>query len=318
MNKFIRKFNQNRNTIFLDIFIVISVIIAIYFVNGIFKKKHQEEAQQNTTVENIAQIQQRTPVVTDKQISKNTNESNINIIDNFIKLCNENNPKEAYNLISEDCKKEVFPTEQIFVNNYYSKIFNNERKYAYESWSVIGNSYTYKIKLYNNDNLLATGGTNTSYVEEYYTIVKNLKEEKLNINNFIGKNELNVEKSSQNISIKVTDVAKFFDYEIYTIEIKNGTNKEILLDSKEKTNTMYLLDENQNKYVSYSHEISKDKLWLRAGETRTLKIKFTKSYSSEVDTKAIVFSDIVLDYNEYKNTENKADYKDREGIIVKF
>lgn len=317
MNKFIRKFNQNRNTIFLDIFIVISVIIAIYFVNGLFKKKHQEEAK-NIVIENRTEIQQRTPAVTDKEISKKTNESNINIIDNFIKLCNEQNPKEAYNLISEDCKKEVFPTEQIFINNYYSKIFNTERKYAYESWSVIGNSYTYKIKLYNDDNLLATGGTNTSYVEEYYTIVKNLKEEKLNINNFIGKKELNVENSSTNISIKAKEVAKFFDYETYTVEIKNNTSKEILLDSKEKTNTMFLLDEKENKYVSYSHEIAKDKLWLRAGETRTLKIKFTKSYSSEVYTKAIVFSDIVLDYNEYKNTENKADYKDREGIIVKF
>lgn len=318
MNKFIRKFNQNRNMIFLDIFIVISVIIAIQFVNGIFKKKHQEEAQQNRVVENISQIQQRTPAVTDKEIGKNTNESNINVIDNFIKLCNEKNPKDAYNLISEDCKKEVFPTEQIFINNYYSKIFNTERKYAYESWSVIGNSYTYKIKLYNNDNLLATGGTNTTYVEEYYTIVKGSKEEKLNINNFINKKEINVENSSTNISIKVMEVAKFFDYETYTIEIKNKTSKEVLLDSKEKTNTMYLLDENQNKYVSYSHEIANDKLWLRAGETRILKIKFTKSYSSEIETKAIVFSDIVLDYNEYRNTSDKTDYKNRESINVKF
>lgn len=318
MNKFIRKFNQNRNMIFLDIFIVISVIIAIYFVNGILKKKHQEEKNNNIVIEKKTEIQQRTSTVTDKEISKKTNESNINIIDNFIKLCNEHKPKEAYNLISEDCKKEVFPTEQIFINNYYSKIFNNERKYKYESWSVIGNSYTYKIKLYNDDNLLATGGTNTSYVEEYYTIVRNLKEEKLNINNYISKKEINVEKSSTNISIKAIEVAKFFDYETYTVEIKNNTSKEILLDSKEKTNTMFLLDEKENKYVSYSHEIAKDKLWLRAGETRTLKIKFTKSYSSEVDTKAIVFSDIVLDYNEYKNTQNKTEYKNRESIIVKF
>lgn len=317
MNKFIRKFNQNRNMIFLDIFIVISVIIAIYFVNGIFKKKHQEEAK-NMVVENTTEIIQRTPAVTDKEISKKTNESNINIIDNFIKLCNEQNPKDAYNLISEDCKKEVFPTEQIFINNYYSKIFNAQRQYKYESWSAIGNSYTYKIKLYNDDNLLSTGGANTTYVEEYYTIVRNSKEEKLNINNFINKNELNVENSSTNISIKVKEVAKFFDYETYTIEVKNKTNKEILLDSKEKTNTMYLLDENQNKYVSYSHEIANDKLWLRAGETRSIKIKFTKSYSSEIEIKGIVFSDIILDYNEYKNTSNKSEYKDREKIGIKF
>lgn len=40
----------------------------------------------------------------------------------------------------------------------------------------------------------------------------------------------------------------YTDYEIYNLALRNNTNKTILLDSQEETNTVYLVDEDKHQY----------------------------------------------------------------------
>lgn len=315
MNNIVRKFNQNRKMICLYIFIFVCIIIGIQVVNYVIKKQNENKSNETNNIQNISSYEKRTSTLTEKTVNEKINDKNIEIIDKFIKLCNEKKPEEAYSLISDDCKKQKFPSKDDFIKNYYESFFDTEKKYEYEIWINKGTNYTYKIKLY-NDNLMQTGGKETSYIEEYYTIKQDKYENKININGFINTASLNQDSSNMNINISVKEKNTFMEFETYIVEIKNNTQNDILIDSKENTDTMYIEDDKENKYPCYSHEISQDKLILKAKETRKVKIKYTKQYTSTLETKKMVFADIILNYNEYKEKSNKKEYKNRCEISI--
>ena len=52
--------------------------------------------------------------VTEEQVKENKEL----IIDQFIKYCNSKDINNAYNLLSDDCKNEVFKNIETFNNNY--------------------------------------------------------------------------------------------------------------------------------------------------------------------------------------------------------
>ena len=317
LNNIVRKFNQNSRTIFFDVFIVICIIICIQVVNHVIKKQNENKNNETNNIQNISSNEKKTSTLTEKTVNEKTNDENIKLIDEFINLCNEKNPKKAYELLSEDCKEQKFSTEEEFINNYYSKFFETKKEYDYQMWINKINQYTYQVKLYNND-LMATGGQESSYIEEYYTVIKENDVDKLNINNFVCTKVKNNEESNSNITVKVLKRDIFMEYETYMLEIINNSGKNILIDSKEKTDTIYVQDEKENKYPSYSHEISQDKLIVRAGETRKVKVKYTKQYTSTLESKNLVFSDIILDYDQYKQVSNKKEYTNRCEISVKL
>lgn len=317
MNGFIRKFNQNRKMIFLDVFIIVSVIICIQVVNNVLKDKHKNEYENIVnTQQDISSYNSRQSVVTGETVDTKKHENNSQIIENFIKYCNDKNPQKAYELLSEACKAKMFPTENDFINQYYLIFFKDQQEYNYESWLTKSGKYTYKVDLY--EDMLKTGGQNTSVTEEYYTVVTENNSTKLNINGFVNSTKMNKNKGNSNITVTIKEKNTFMEYETYVIEVKNNTNKDILLDSKESTNTMYIQDKKENKYSSYSHEISYDKLWVKPNMTRTIEIKFTKEYSSQLDAEKLVFSDIILDYNTYKNLNDKKQYTNRYNLEIDF
>ena len=84
-------------------------------------------------------------------------------------------------------------------------------------------SYTYKVTYYEDD-LLATGGTTTNKnFEDYITIINQNGERKLNINNFIKKQEINKTQATEAIQITIKNKRVYRSYEQYRILIKNNT-----------------------------------------------------------------------------------------------
>ena len=63
--------------------------------------------------------------------------------------------------------------------------------YQLELWYAAASTYTYRIT-YFSDNLLATGNaTPTNTKDDYITIISSRDGDKLNINNFVEKEEVN-------------------------------------------------------------------------------------------------------------------------------
>ena len=141
-------------------------------------------------------------------------------------------------------------------------------------------------------------------IQDYYTIVKENDEYKLNINNYIGKEEVNKTKKQNGVEIYIAERKNYIDYEIYILKIKNNTQNDILLDSKKNTRTVYLTDMKNQNYVAFLNELSIDDLTIKSGTMQTVSIKFNKAYNPQKVVKSINFTNIVLNYQEYLNNGN--------------
>ena len=232
--------------------------------------------------------------VTEEQVKENREL----IIDKFIKYCNAKDITNAYNLLSDDCKNEVFKNIETFNNNYIKVNFEEQRLYSKEKY----NGSTYKVQLYNNG--LSTGKQEESFAEDYYTIIEQDNEEKLNISSFVKSEKIERITNINNIKVNVSKKLVYMEYEIYEFNITNLTQNPLLLDTKQKTNTMYLLDKNGVKYYATGHEVANTLLKILPNATNKIRIKYIKELKTNTANKA-VFEDIVLNYLENSNNDKK-------------
>ena len=87
----------------------------------------------------------------------------------------------------------------------------------------------------------------------------------------------------------------FYEHEIYNIEVKNNTNKEICLDNGENTSTLYIEDSNGIKYEAVSTEIMYNAFKIPAGSSMKYSIKYANSYRTNREIEKLVFENIILD-----------------------
>lgn len=318
MYRLIRFYNQNRKKIFKIILIIVFIIAIIQLLNFLEKLNNEKNTVQNSIIANNNKIdtEQGTGLVTNKSAISGDSIPDVklkresNIISDFMDYCNDRKVSEAYALLSDDCKEQLFETEQIFKTNYYDVIFDDEVKiFTIENW--IGS--TYKVEMSND--ILATGSIKRQNTD-YFTIVEQEDEYKLNIKNYIGKTDTNGEAKYNDVKIKVVSSYAYMDYEIYDIQIMNNSENDILLDTKNDSKTIYLENSNGGKYYAYTNEIIDNEFIVRKGKSKNLKIKFSKSFSSNNNIKYLNFSDFILNYNDYEEYENKEDYEDRYQFIV--
>lgn len=313
-------YNKYREKIWRCIGIVVITIVGIQFLEWLWVQSQKKE-QQGITISNSNITEERfnsiiltedKSTVSGNSLSK-TQTNSLETLDEFINYCNDNKVNEAYNLLSEDCKNQLYPTVEQFKENYYNNIFSGEQKsISVENW--IGDIYRVKIK----DNPLSTGNLNTeNVIQDYITITQDKERNtRLNINGYIEKEELNIEKEQDNIKIKVVEKHTYMDYETYVFEITNNSDKTVLLNDSDELNTMYLEDKNGIKYYAYKHEISEAELNLLSKETKKINIKYYNKYSSSKSINSIVFSRIILNHAAYINYKkiNMGFYQDY-GIL---
>lgn len=293
-------YQNNKEKIWKVLGIAILVFVLIRIANYYAKINNEEERQNRNNINNAISYTPSQSIISDSNISEEKSEKDVDIIEKFIEYCNNEQVSEAYQLLSENCKNEVFPTEEDFYNNYYKDIFTEEKSYDAELWSSSGLT-TYKIKILSN--IMASGHVSNEYIEDYYSIVVENGESKLNIKNFINKVEINNTKSIENIDFTVLGKQYYIDYEIVEIEVKNNSDQKVVLDSKENTETVFIEDTSGVEYSWYGHEMPDNFLELESGQTRNLKIKFNKVYNPNRKDESIHFEDIQIEGEEVLSVE---------------
>ena len=296
MHKLMRCIRQNRKKI-------IKVALFVAFLIGLLQLLNSLSGQSNKssskgTKNNIYNTSNGT-IISDKsavsggsiatsEIKKVNNE-----IEEFVKYCNEKNTEEAYNMISKSCKEELYPNIDKFITYYYEPLFKDEtRTYTIENWV----NDTYMVRF--TGDLLATGKSANDFTyQDYITIVEENGESKLNINKYIGREEIKKEYNSNNIRVVVLYREKYMDYEVYEIKVTNNTGDTILLDQLAETDNIYLKDNNETRHIAYSNEIIKDDLQIYNGHTSNIKIKFKNPYISKRKIKTLCFSKVILNYD---------------------
>ena len=294
---------RNKAKIMSAIFFIILIIIISIIINLLALRERtntETENKTNTQVDinlfaNVTQIyiDNQESIITGEEISS-SQVTMLGVIEQFVELCNDKKINEAYDILSETCKQEVYPTLESFEVNYYNKIFNgNKKKISAENW----NSNIYIVTY--ADDALSTGiYSEENNIQDYISVINENNEPKLNINNYIGRQEINKATSNNVITINVLRSDTYMDYEVYTYKITNNTNNTILLDDLNNNGNMYIQDKNGNQYNSYLHELSEEQLTITPGETKEISIKYYSKYGSTKEIDKIVFSNIITNYNQ--------------------
>lgn len=310
MYKIIRFYNQNRKQIIRVIAIITFIIILIQMLNYIYKNKTDNNQiniseNKNSNIGSFGTIVSNKSAITDTKVDNEKLNDDVTVINEFIENCNGRNIEKAYSLLSSECKEEMYPTAKDFYENYYMMVFNNNKlEYSVENWI----QDTYEVKFI--EDMLATGKINDENKQDYITIVEENDSFKININNYIGREILNKEIENNDIILNLIQKDIYMDYEVYKVTIKNNTGKSILLAPEDKTNTIYLQNTNGGKFYAASSELLKEELLLENNYMHTIDVKFNKTYSYSNNIECLAFSNVILDYEEYLNLDDKDKYED--------
>ena len=294
MNKLRRFVYQNKYTILGVLGIIVFIFIIIQLVNLLVKEENSNQLtniQQNIVAvnENNQGVISDKSAVTGKEVSKSQLDSETTVINNFMDYCNKQDLENAYKLLTEECKKKMYNSLEIFTNSYYKNVFNGEKKnFTIENWV----NDTYRVNI--TGDVLATGKVDNYSKQDYITVKKVDEEYKLNINNYIGYSNINKKTTDNNITIDVISKNTFKDYEEYTINVTNNTGSIVQLDNVSNTESLYLEDSKGVKYPYYNHELTTSMITVNSGQTKQITIKFYSSYVSTKKINRIVFSNIML------------------------
>lgn len=289
MNRLTRWYNQNQKIILAVGLMFIAVITLIQLLNNYYKNNAKDESSStnnSTTTYNTKNYS----IVTQEKINENISKQSSNLIKEFFDYCNNGEIEEAYNLLSIDCKEELYPTIDEFKTKYYNRIFTEKKSYDSALWINTNTANTYRIQIMAD--LLATGKSEYMPIEDYYTVINEDEEYKLNINRYIGKQILDISKTQDGITINVISRKLYIDYEKYEIAVHNNTESKLIFNTKQNSDSIYLEDENELRYISFLNEITDSELMILKGLTKNLTIKFNRGYKPNVDIRNIVFGDI--------------------------
>lgn len=321
MGGIIKWYNQNRKRIWLTIGIIILVIVLIKVLNSI---SHEQLSNKNNEIRNNANnankqlmnsisMPKSESVISGEKLSTSQKDM-LEILDKFGNYCTTGDIEKAYNLLSKECKEEMYPTQEVFEEAYYKRIFNGtKRKISAQNW--IGN--TYKVKY--TEVSSSAGGNNGYAIQDYITLVTDKEGYvKLNINNYIGREKINKTVQKNDLKFNVVETDVYMDYQTYTYEITNSSNRTVFLNDPTIDSAMYLEDKNKKQYTAYLHELSPAEMNIVPGETKRLTVKYYNKYNSNKVIKNIVFGRIILDYESYIGYKNIGDYNNYCAVQIEL
>lgn len=296
MNKIVRWYNQNKTIVFMIALSIIALIFIIQALDKYYEKKVEKES--SSTNSTTAYNTNTYSIITQDKIDETTSQKSDNLINEFFDYCNNGNIEEAYNLLSNNCKTELYPTINEFKEKYYNLVFTEKRSYDSVLWINTIDRNTYRVQIMSD--LLATGQREYMPIEDYYTIVNENGEYKLNVNKFVGKKDINISKEQFGLNVTILSKKSYIDYEIYEVKIENSSTNKVIFNTKENPKSIYLQDENDLKHIAFLNEISDNELNIFPGFTRNLQIKFNRGYKPKIDIIKVVFEDIKINNNEQK------------------
>lgn len=293
-------------------FIIIGIIFILLCIKGL--NKIYEENEEKLQTENIEKNNQ----TGEKTDDIYTTESNSieQTMKSFVNYCNKKELDNAYKMLTNECKKAMFSTIEDFERIYINNVYNVQREYQMIKWNTDENKYTYQVRLYGD--ILALGSSN-SYQEEFYTFIEDDKGNyKLNINNYIYGEDKNIKYKQNNIYIEIGYVDIYEEYETAVIKITNNSTKSISLTGDKYRKNIYLQNKIGTTYSSLNSDFDNKDIILEPQKTKIFKIDFNKMYNENNKANYLILSDVILDYEEYLEVEDKINYPNRTSIKVDY
>ena len=307
-------YKKIKSKINIILFFVLAILFMWILISAILGDKKEEE----NIVENQSSYKPAEVVIDGEDVDETVYEEEESIINTFVDYCNQGKITEAYNMLSSDCKEALYPDQQSFENNYYKNIFTEKRTCNLQAWINDDNYTTYRVR-YIGD-IMSTGDYENSNKYQYYiTIVTTEDNAKyLSISSYISKERFdNIQIEAEELSIQVKYVEKYINYVDYTFEVKNKSDKIILLDStKNISKTAYIITNDDKTRTCDSTSINMLDLKVDPNNTENITLRYNKVAGSNDEDKEIHFTNIVKDYDLY--VQNRNDYNDFLELMIKL
>ena len=313
LRKIRKYYYDNKEIILKTIFIVGFILLIIQIANK--AAGNNIKKQQNTSKEEVyaninnkyneIDVVDNTELATGKEYDMQNNKD-FSVINKFFKYISTNKYTQAYSLLTTDCKEEMFKTEKIFKDVYVNKIKEKGESVVFEVQRWLGN--TYKVSI--SEDILATGNIGSLEIEDYITI----KDDKININNFIGSEKISGEVNVGKLNIKAIKKKMYKGYTVITFSLKNNSESKFFLDELYEYDSMYVVDKNKYKHISYSNELNNSDVLIYPSEEKELDIKYYVEHDSNIEIDKIVFNKVI---EKYKNPKFEADETENVEIYIK-
>ena len=309
VNSFVRKHKDKIKDVGQKLIMVaVGILIATIILSVL------SNIENDLTDDDISNVYKPTQtIIKGSDVSKEQFEKDSNLVNTFLNFCNNKEVEEAYNLISDECKKEKYPTLEEFKKFYYDDIFEEKRECNLQAWISESDYIVYKVRYSNS--MLATGTYDeTNVYEDYITLNRKNNTEKISIGSFIDSEECNIVTEEEGIQATVIEKKIYISDEEYIMYVTNNTDKTILLDNLKSNTTIWLLGSGV-QYAPYSNKLFVSNLTIEPGETQRIEIRFMKNLSSTNKSKTIQFSSVIKDYDAY--IQNEKEYTDITEIKIK-
>lgn len=307
MYKILSYIRKNRKKIIVIVLAILLALGLIQVANNIAKNKLKAETTISKSANNdIEQRLKTQSIITNKKISETESNKNNETIKKFIDYCNAKDVNNAYSMLSEECRNNIYRDVDAFKNDYYNTVFSTTKIYTETNWMVLDNKTIYKVDFSNN--ILETGGVKQGNTfTDYVTVVNQNGEKRLNISSFVGEDTASTTIEDNTIKVKIISKQVFLDYEIYKINFINKSTGIINIYNSEVNSKWYITDNYLAKYYFNLNNISNESLKLQPQGNNTLEVKCVRPYNSEKYINSITFSNVELneDKNNLKNIELK-------------
>lgn len=236
------------------------------------------------------------------------------LIGEFVENCNNKNYEAAYNLLSKECRNNIYPDIEDF-KLYVNYVFPTNKIYNIQNFSNKDNKYIYTVTIL--DDILATGFNNEDemeYYEEKYVITDNNGELQLSIREYIGSENLTYMYEDDYMKIKIESVDKKYDNVTYNFSIANKSDKTIVY-SDYTADYEIVLDTSEGTKRKADEVL--EPVILEEGETKNYSAKYTIFFDEDTEINGLIF-DYIRIYEDYSAYENGEEPVKDFSITIKF
>ena len=266
------------------IFAIVAIWVLIIMLNNYLGNKSTEKVLEKSYDEDR-------PIMDDYgEVPVKYREKIKETIDKYFNYCKSKQYEEAYNLLSDNCKKSLYENNVQEFKEYVDAIYtSNSLTYYLQNYSNYDDVYIYQISI--SEDIEASGTTtgNDSYVEKMSLIKEDDDSFKIGNNNYITTVTLNKIAEESNLKIKVEDVDVLYNKEIYNVTITNRSSNYILLADLSVDNEITL--ERGNSYTK-AINLANNQFSLAPNETGKFSIWFRKYFDQDDESKTIKFNAI--------------------------
>ncbi len=284
-------FIKNKKKIII-IIVIWLIIMGINKIIGVVKDMQPPETS----------YEPKSPIISGSNVSKSTYTKTEDVINNYVKFCNNKEYESAYELITDDCKEIKFKNNIENFKKYVDYIFDGYKVASIQNYSNKDKVYVYKVTI--SEDIMATGRNNENY-NTYNEMIVAYKDDttKISLGGFIQKEKLDYMNQDSYLRVWLEEKYTYYDKVVYKIKLKNLNVYPIVIANQTETGEVILSLQGDNRSMIVDSYANNTIALFPDGE-KEYEISFYKYFDESRKETSITLNKIRV-LKEYSEIEEK-------------